>query len=80
LNGSDHSIDAKHPKLDKLGQSAADRRNGHRNEPSKPHICWIFEATRRIRTDDLLITNKVEAQNTGIDPKQSSTKSRKNGN
>jgi hypothetical protein len=36
-------------------------------------------ATRRIRTDDLLITNKLEDPNTGRGREQSSTTSRKSG-
>jgi hypothetical protein len=36
-------------------------------------------ATRRIRTDDLLITNKLEAPNMRDYPEESSTKSRKSG-
>jgi hypothetical protein len=42
-------------------------------------IVGFSGATRRIRTDDLLITNKLEDPNTGRDREQSSTTSRKSG-
>jgi hypothetical protein len=39
----------------------------------------VSGATRRIRTDDLLITNNLAAPNSVDDPAKSSTKSRKTG-
>ena len=43
------------------------------------HLSKCFGATRRIRTEDLLITNKPEVPNIGHHPEQSSTNPRKSG-
>jgi hypothetical protein len=61
-----------------FGQPAVDRAAVNLLEKS-PEYLGFSGATRRIRTDDVLITNKLEGPNTRNDPEQSSTKSGKSG-
>ena len=45
--------------VDKLGQSATDRRMATEMNLQSLLFAGAFGATRRIRTDDLLITNQL---------------------
>jgi len=69
--------------LDKFGQFSDNRRQFDGAAIAMNlklfEFLGFFGATRRIRTDDLLITNKPTAQTTIDDPAKSPTKSRKIG-